>query len=356
MRIGNFVIAKRQSEDAALRYVSIVTPSFSGQENSISFPGRLEAYSNAPIYSRVNGYMKKWYKDIGSTVKNGDLLGAIESPEVDQQLQQATADLESAKSNEALAKITLQRWQNLLESEAVSKQEFDQKSADYESKKSLRLIAESNLAKAKTFAQYKNIPAPFDGIVTERNVDIGSLVSSGSGKSIFNVSNIDKLRLFVNVPQIYINDINPGLDAEIQVPEFPGKTFNAKVVRASGAINESSGATLVEIEMDNPKHQLTTGEYARVSLKLPSDRAIPRVPSSALIVRKNGNYLAIVNEHQKTDFLKVDIGRDFGQEVEIIGNINEKTLIINNPSDALVPGESVKTSQNTDAKESQTAK
>ena len=336
VRFYGYIEAKYRSELTAQVVVNVVTPTIGGAESTLSFPGRLEAYLNAPIYSRVNGYLKKWNQDIGSEVKQGQVLGEIEAPEVDQQLQQAKSDLISAKSAESLAKISFQRWKNLLEMNAVSKQEYDQKATEYDAKKSLRQVAEANLEKAKSFSGYKSIPAPFAGIITERNTDVGALVTAGSGKPLFNISNIDKLRVFLNIPQIFKNDISNGISAKIKVPEFPEKVFEAKVIRSSGAINESSGTVLVEIELDNKDHVLTAGEYARVSIDLPSDRSIPRVPSSALVIRKTGAYLATVNKDNKAEFIKVEIGRDFGQEVEIIGSIDAATKVINNPPDSLI--------------------
>jgi RND family efflux transporter MFP subunit len=340
-RVYGFISAKFRSEASAQRVVTVISPVVGGAENSISFPGRLEAYLNAPIYSRVNGYLKKWDKDIGAEVKKGEILGKIEAPEVDQQLQQAKSDLIAAKSSEALAKISLTRWKNLFAEDAVSRQELDQKTTEYETKKSLRQIAEANLQKAEIFSEYKNIPAPFSGMVTERNIDVGALVTAGSGKPLFNVANIDKLRLFVNIPQVFMNDIQPGIPAKIRVPEFPEKIFEAKVIRSAGAVNENSGTVLIEIEMENEGHLLTAGEFARVDINLPSDRAIPRVPSSALIIRKDGAFLAEVGKNQKAKFTKVVIGRDFGQEVEVIGEISSDSRIVNNPPDSLIDGESV---------------
>jgi RND family efflux transporter MFP subunit len=340
-RIYSFISAKFRSEASAQRIVAVIAPVVGGAENSISFPGRLEAYLNAPIYSRVNGYMKKWDKDIGAEVKKGEILGKIEAPEVDQQLQQAKSDLIAARSGEALARISLTRWKNLFAEDAVSRQELDQKTTEYETKKSLRQIAEANLQKAEIFSEYKNIPAPFSGMVTERNIDVGALVSAGSGKPLFNIANIDKLRLFVNIPQVFMNDIQPGIPAKIRVPEFPEKIFEAKVIRSAGAVNENSGTVLIEIEMDNQEHILTAGEFAQVNIDLPSDRTIPRVPSSALIIRKNGAFLAEVGKDQKAIFTKIVIGRDFGQEVEVIGPITNESRIINNPPDSLNNGELV---------------
>jgi len=340
-RLYSYWQAKMHSDALSVQLVSTIHPTLGGAESTLSFPGRLDPYLNAPIYARVNGYMKKWYKDIGSEVKAGELLGQIEAPEVDQQYQQAKADLVAAKGNEEFAKISYQRWKNLIAADAVSKQELDQKLTDYEAKKSLRQIAEANLIKAQTFVDYKNIPAPFAGLITERNTDVGDLVIAGGGKPLFNVVNIDKLRLFVNIPQIFKNDIQTGLSAKISVPEFPGRVFEAKVVRTAGAVNPVSGAVLIEIEMDNQDHILSSGEYAQVTLNLPSDHSVPRVPSSALIIKADGDYLATVAPDQTINLVKVIIGRDFGQELEVIGEITEAMQVVNNPPDSLYQGQKV---------------
>jgi len=197
------------------------------------------------------------------------------------------------------------------------------------------------LIKAQTFVDYKNIPAPFAGLITERNTDVGDLVIAGGGKPLFNVVNIDKLRLFVNIPQIFKNDIQTGLSAKISVPEFPGRVFEAKVVRTAGAVNPVSGAVLIEIEMDNQDHILSSGEYAQVTLNLPSDHSVPRVPSSALIIKADGDYLATVSPDQTINLVKVIIGRDFGQELEVIGEITEAMQVVNNPPDSLYQGQKV---------------
>jgi RND family efflux transporter MFP subunit len=334
--------AKVQAIEHSVRVVSTINPAFGKGGNSISFPGKLEGYQTAAIYSRVNGYLKSWKKDIGAKVKTGELLGEIESPEVDQQFQQAKSDLVAAISNEELAELSFSRWANLYKVEAVSKQEVDQKTSDLESKKSLRKIAESNLERSTKFISYKNIPAPFDGILTERNTDIGSLISNGGGKPLFIITNIDKLRLYINLPQIYLNDIKVGLSVNVYVPEYPGRVFSANVVRSSGIINPASGSSLVEIEIDNAMHELTAGEFVKVSMELPFDRSLLRVPASCLIIRKNGTFLAEVDQGNKINFKQVKVIRDFGQDIEITGEFTESSLIVNTPSDTLIDGEVVK--------------
>ena len=350
VRIYNYYLAQARSENFSVQLVSTINPVVGGDESVLSFPGRLDPYLNAPIYSRVNGYMRKWYKDIGSEVKSGELLGKIESPDVDQQLQQAKSDLIAAKGKEEFAFISYQRWKNLVVVDAVSKQELDQKRTEYETNKSLRQIAEANLVKAQTFSEYKNIPAPFDGLITERNTDVGDLVIASGGKALFTVVNIDKLRLYVNIPQVFKNDIHEGLGAKITVPEYPGKVFEAKVIRSAGAVNPVSGAVLIEIELDNRDHVLSSGEYAQVAINLPSDKAIPRIPASALMIRGDGDYLAVVSPDQTVTLVKVVIGRDFGQQVEVIGNIDPSMKIIDSPPDTLVSGQKVKIANSSEGK------
>jgi RND family efflux transporter MFP subunit len=341
-RVFVFEQAKTAVAEQAIRSVSVVQPSPGKLENNLSFPGKLEAYQSVPIYSRVNGYLKSWRKDIGAFVTEDEVLGEIESPEIDQQLMQAKSDLIAAKSQEKLAKITYERWLHLLADDAVSQQDVDQKLTELESRKAFTQVAQSNLRRAKVFAQYKSIPAPFAGMVTERNTDIGALVSASGGKPLFVIANMDKLRLYVNVPQIFKNDIQAGLAATITLPEFPGKIFHASVVRSSGSINENSGSVLVEIAMDNHAHELTAGGYANVTINLPSNHQLLRLPSSAVITRKDGVFLACVDQSQQVNFKSVQLGRDFGQEIEVIGEIGPDTLVINNPSETLVQGEKVK--------------
>jgi RND family efflux transporter MFP subunit len=343
--------AKSAVTENSIRTVSVVHPSQGATENSLAFPGKLEAYLNAPIYSRVNGYLKNWHKDIGATVNKGELLGEIESPEVEQQLLQAKSDVLAAKSQEKLAKVTYDRWKQLLEDDAVSQQDVDQRLTEFQSKSALTQVALSNLQRAKAFTEYLSIPAPFSGILTERNTDVGALVSASGGKPLFVIANIDKLRLYVNIPQIFKNDIQQGLAASITAPEFPGKIFKASVIRSSNAVDDRSGSVLVEIEMPNPKHELTAGEYVKVSIDLPSDHLLLRVPSSAIITRKEGVSLATIDQEQKVVFKSIQLGRDFGQEVEIIGDLDTNSLVINNPSETIIPGEKVKFSLNNGAVE-----
>jgi RND family efflux transporter MFP subunit len=308
----------------------------------ISFPGQLEGYISASVYARVNGYLKSWNKDIGAVVKAGDILAEIDSPEVDQQLAQAKSDLVAAAGAQKLAEISFNRWDHLLSVEAVSKQEVDQKSAEMESKEALKQIAQSSLERAKTFAGYKNLTAPFSGIVTERNIDVGDLVTNGGGKRLFVVTNIDKLRLYIQLPQIYLNDIRPGLEASISVPEYPGKEFKAEVVRSSGAVSNQTGASLVEIEIDNRNRKLTAGEYASVSMALPFDKSLLRIPASALIVHKDGTFVAEVDQNSRVKLLSIQVSRDLGQEMEVVGEITPQSNIIETPADTLIEGEKVK--------------
>jgi RND family efflux transporter MFP subunit len=348
-RWNTFKAATEKSEGYSLRSVSVGQPVHGNSANSLTFPGRLEGYRSADIYSRVNGYLKKWYKDIGSPVKAGEILGQIESPEIDQQFQQAQSELIAAVSNEQLAEVSFKRWQNLLKDDAVSEQDVDQKRVEYESKKALRKIAESNLERAKVYVAYKNIPSPFTGILTDRTVDIGDLISNGGGKPLFVIKDVEKLRLYINLPQIFLNDIKPGLAVELSVPEYPGRKFKAQVRRSSGSVNNQSGSSLVEIELVNSDHALTAGEYAQVSLKLSFDASLLRVPASALIVRKDGSFVAEVNDQQKVVFKPVVVSRDFGQQIEVIGEITESSRIIIAPPDTLVAGETVKVETNSSA-------
>jgi RND family efflux transporter MFP subunit len=337
-----FQQAKQLAVDTAMRSVSVVHPAHGVAAAKISFPGQLEGFTSASVYARVNGYLKSWSKDIGAVVKAGDVLAQIDSPEVDQQYEQAKSDVLASSSAERLAEVSFQRWQNLLGVEAVSQQEVDQRSAELESKRALKRISESSLERAKTFNGYKNLTAPFSGIVTERNIDVGDLVSNGGGKRLFVVTNIDKLRLYIQLPQIYLNDIRPGLEVTVSVPEYPGKEFKAQVVRSSGAVSNQTGASLVEIAIDNADHKLTAGEYASVSMSLPFDASLLRIPASALIVHKEGTFVAEVDKDSRVKLVPVKVSKDLGQEIEIVGDVAEDSNIIGTPADTLIEGEKVK--------------
>lgn len=310
-------------------------------------PARFEAYSKAPIYARTNGYLKKWYVDIGTRVKAGQRLADIETPDLDQQLLQARADLATAKANEALARTTAERWAGLLESGAVSPQEVDEKEGDYEAKQAMTKAAQANVDRLVATRGFAHIVAPFDGTVTARTTDVGALITEGgsNGPALFEVSDTRKLRLFVNVPQNYVGSIKPGTQASITVPERPGKTYTATVESASQAVDVASGAMLVQLFVENRDGQLLPGGYANVNLKLPNTVAALSVPSSALIFDKSGLQVATVDAGNKALLKQVTLARDLGKTVEVSAGLTPTDRVIENPPDGVRNGQAVRVAE-----------
>jgi RND family efflux transporter MFP subunit len=330
--------------EQSLPSVSVIAPTVSGEASSIALPARFEAYAKAPIYARTNGYLKKWYVDIGARVKAGQVLADLETPDLDQQLLQARADLRTAQANEALAKITAERWAGLLDSGAVSPQEVDEKRGDYEAKQAMTKAAQANVDRLVATRGFAHLVSPFDGTVTARNTDVGALITEGgsNGPALFEVSDTRKLRLFVNVPQNYVGSIKPGTTADITVPERPGKTYTATVESASQAVDAASGAMLVQLFVDNRDNELLPGGYANVNLKLPNTVATLSVPSSALIFDKSGLRIATVNAEGKVSLKPVTLARDLGKTVEVSAGLAPEDRVIDNPPDGIAEGQAVR--------------
>ncbi len=307
-------------------------------------PGTLQAYYSASVYARVSGYLNHWSVDIGAPVKSGQLLADIETPELDQQLKQSQANLETALANERLTEITSKRWQHLLSSDSVSQQEADEKSGDYEAKKALVSAARADVDRLKALESFKRITAPFDGVVTARKTDIGALINAGhdAGHELFTIADVHKLRLYVNVPQSYTNQIRIGMNAQLSVPEFPGKTFNALLTDNARAISENSGTVLIELDVDNTSGTLMPGEYGNVRFDLPHDVNAVQIPASALAFRKEGLTVATLTPDNHVNYKTIQISRDLGSMVEIASGLSITDRIIDNPADSLENGDKVK--------------
>ena len=334
---------KQWTMEQALPSVSVILPSASGEVSSIDLPARFEAYSRAPIYARVSGYLKNWHADIGTRVKAGQVLAEVETPDLDQKLLQAKADLATAKANEALAKTTAERWESLLDSGAVSPQEVDEKKGDHEAKQAMTKAAQANVDRLLATRDFARIVAPFDGAVTARNTDTGALITEGSnnGPALFEISDTRRLRLYVNVPQNYVGSIKPGTTAGITVPEQPGKTYAATVESTSRAVDAASGAMLVQLIVDNKDAALLPGGYANVNLRLPKTVASLAIPSSALIFDKAGLRVATVDAENKTRLKTVTLARDLGKTVELSAGIAGTDRVIENPPDGVADGQAV---------------
>jgi RND family efflux transporter MFP subunit len=321
--------------------VAVALPESSGDAGALALPGRLEAYSRASLYARVPGYLKSWSVDIGSPVKAGQELAVIETPDLDQELLQSKANLATAQANVALAETTAKRWQELLKTGAVSKQDVDEKIGDYKAKQAIVKAAQADVDREETLKGFARITAPFDGIVTARNTDVGALISVGgsAGQELFVVSDTKKLRVYVSVPQTYVPSIPPGTKATITVPERPGRTYEATVESSAQAVNVSSGSTLMQLGVDNANGDLLPGGFANVSLELPSNSAALRIPSSALLFDKHGLRVATLDDDNRIRLKPVTIARDLGQVIEIGSGLAADDRVIQSPPDGVADGD-----------------
>ena len=346
-------IATRTSDAARLREradaqavptVVVITPGSAAPAATLELPGRLEAYSRAPIYARVSGYLKSWKVDIGTPVKAGQLLAEIETPDLDQQLLQTQADLASAKANAALAGSTAKRWQALLASDSVSRQEAEEKTGDFATKQAMVNAAQANVDRFLAMKNFTRITAPFDGIVTARSTDVGALINSGSGpgQELFVVSDTKRLRVYVGVPQNYVAIIKRGTKARISVPEHPGRFYTATVESSSQAVNTASGSMLIQLAVDNAKAELLPGSFANVSLDLPRDVGALNIPPSALVFGKTGLQVATVGADNKVVLKRVSIARDLGKVIELAAGIAADDRVIESPPDGIANGDLVR--------------
>lgn len=336
-------LLKTEADADAAPTVSVVQPGHEAEKQELVLPSNVQAYYDAPIYARVSGYLKKWNVDIGAHVKAGDVLAEIETPELDQQLRQAQADLATAVAKERLAQTTDKRWQNMLASTSVSKQEADEKNGDYEAKKAAVTAERANVDRLQTLSGFKRITAPFDGTVTARRTDIGALINagSGSGNELFRVADTHKLRIYVNVPQTYAEEISVGMHAQLHLPEQPGRSHDAVVVNNANAISESSRTLLVQLEVDNADGKLIAGSYADVQFDLPASHGVLQLPVTALLFRQHGMSVATLGKDDKVLLKNVQIGRDFGTKVEVVAGLDATDRVIDSPPDWLADGDAV---------------
>jgi len=338
----------QETARAALPSVSVVSPKQTAPAEEIILPGNVEPYISSTIYSRTNGYLKKWYVDIGARVKQGQLLAVIDTPEVDQQLQQSLSNLNTAKANLALAQITRNRYQGLLRSNAVSQQDVDNAVGTYNANEAIVQANQANLKQLEALQSFEKIYAPFDGIVTARNTDIGDLINSGSGggtkTDLFHIAQPGKLRVYVNVPQEYSQGIKAGMTADLSLAEFPDRKFQGKLVRTASAINVTTRTLLVEIEVDNFSGTLLTGSYAEVHLKIPTQASTLVLPVNALLFRTEGLRVGVVKDG-KVVLTAVTPGRDFGNQIEVVSGLKPDDQVIINPPDSIVSGQQVQVVQ-----------
>jgi len=349
-RIQARTALRQETARMAVPTVAVVQPKRSAPAQEIILPANVQAYADAPIYARTNGYLKRWYVDIGGHVKEGQLLAEIDTPEVNQQLRQARADLATAQANLNLSRITADRYAGLLKTDSVSKQESDNAAGDYEAKQASLQSAQANVRRLEETQSFQRIYAPFSGVITARNTDIGALIDSGSSggtrTELFHIVQPNRLRVYVSVPQVYSQAAKPGLTADLTLSEFPGRRFEGKLVRTANAIDPTSRTLLVEISVDNPTGQLFTGSYAEVHLKMPTPTSSLILPVNTLLFRSEGLRVATVGNDQKVELKPITLGHDFGSEVEVVAGLEGNENVILNPPDSVIAGETVRVAQN----------
>ena len=340
---------RAETNQLAVPAVIVVQPKRSSQGQEVVLPANVQAYRDAPIYARTNGYLKRWYFDIGAHVKQGQLLAEIDSPEIDQQLHQAHADLSTSEANMKLSEITANRYQGLLKTDSVSQQEADNASGDYAAKKAIVQSSQANLRRLEELVSFEKIYAPFDGVITARNTDIGQLIDSGSSggprSELFHIAAPGKLRVYVNVPEIYSRLTRPGLKADLTLAEYPDRRFEGTLVRTAAAIDQASRTLLVEIEVNNPSGELFSGAYAEVHLKIPGNVSSFTIPVNTILFRSEGLRVAVMRG-DKAELTQVTLGRDYGTEVEVLTGLNGDENLIINPPDSIISGQPVRLAQN----------
>jgi RND family efflux transporter MFP subunit len=332
-------VGKRTADDAQMTVVT-VKPDVSQAGDELVLPGNVLAYMEAPIYARTNGYLKTWDRDIGAKVRRGELLAEIETPEVDRQLAQGRADLATARANASLARTTNQRYQGLAAKQAVSKQDAEDRAGDAEAKAAAQVSAEQNVARLQDLENFKRVTAPFDGVITARNTDVGALINAGqsSGAELFRLADIHKLRIYAQVPEAYAASTGIGLVAELHFAERPGKSFPATTIRTSNALDPTARTLQVELELDNKDGQFFPGAYTEIHFKLPSAAKTVRVPSNTILFRSEGLQVATITADHKVHLKNVTQGRDFGKSVEILDGLEPQDEIVVNPSDSIDEG------------------
>jgi multidrug efflux system membrane fusion protein len=334
----------KETEAVSVPTVAVVKPQTEPGNDELVLPGNLQAFEESPIFARTNGYLLRWYKDIGSKVKKGELLAAIDTPEIDQELSQARAAREQVKSALDLAKISADRWANLRKSDSVSQQEADQQASGYQQALANLAAADANVRRLEQLESFKNVYAPFSGVLTRRNVDPGALINSGAGaagQQLFNIARVDPLRVYVSVPQAYAPSMKTGVKAAVTLQEFPGQKFLGMVARTADAIDPATRTLNTEVDVPNKDNKLLPGSFGQVHFA--TGTSVPRItiPVNAMLFRAEGPRVAVVDKDSKVHLQPISIGRDFGATLEILGGLDVSNQIIINPSDSLEEGQQV---------------
>jgi RND family efflux transporter MFP subunit len=343
-REDSSVKLREWTDSQAIPSVAVIFPDPGVLNATIDLPGRLEAYYRAPIFARVNGYLKSWRADIGARVKTGEVIAEIDAPDLDQQLLQARADLANQQASAKLSEVTLARRKTLIASNFVSMQEIDERTADLSNKNAAVNASQANVERLEALAGYKKITVPFDGIVTARATDVGALINSGggSGPPMFVISDIKRLRVYVNVPQTYVPAVKIGAKAVISVPEYKDRTFDATIEASAQAVDVNSGTTQMQLALDNAAFELMPGGYANVRMSLQRDGVPLNIPASALIFDQSGLRVATVGPDDRVLFKTVKIARDLGRNIELASGVSLEDRIINAPPDGIADGDQVR--------------
>jgi RND family efflux transporter MFP subunit len=341
-RAKALAVVTSETKQLAVPTVSVISAERGVPQEEISLPGSMQAFTDAAIYARTNGYLKRRLVDIGSRVRTGAMLAEIDTPELDSQLQQARAELATAEANSRLALTTAERYRDLIKTESVAQQDLDNANGNLEAKQAAVESSKANVKRLEQLHAFRRIEAPFDGVITARNTEIGALIDSGSNaKELFHIAAVHKLRVFVNVPQVYSRAAKPGISATLTLKEFPGRTFTGTLARTAQSIDVASRTLLTEIDVDNAKGELLPGSYAEVHLKLPSPTSTLKLPVNALIFKTDGLQVATV-KGDRIALVPVIVGRDFGNEVEVVSGLSGSERIVVNPPDSLGDGVTVR--------------
>jgi len=328
----------------AIPTVALANIARGSAEQSLILPGNIQPYNKAAIYARVSGYLKSWQQDIGAHVTAGQVLALIDTPDLDQQLAQAKATLASAKANYDIATLTANRYGTLVNQQAVSQQVADQSAADAAAKKAVMDANEANVRQLEAMEAFKQIVAPFDGIVTLRNTDVGALINAGStaGQELFEISDLHRVRIYVQVPQAFSSALRPGLKATFEMPQYPGQKFDATLVTTSNAMNAMSRSMLVELQADNSDGKLLANTYCKVEFNVPGDANTVRIPATALMLVDRGAQVAVLGGDNKAILKSIQLGRDFGDSVEVTAGLSPQDRVIDGPPETLQDGDAVR--------------
>jgi len=347
-RRAQYQALAKETETLAIPTVAVIHPATESAQEDLVLPGTMQAYVESPIYARTNGYLKRWYRDIGSRVRQGELLADIDTPEVDQQLSQARADLNTAKANAHLSEITATRFTELIKTDGVSKQEVDNANGDLEAKRAIVQSSEANVRRLEDLESFRHIYAPFSGVITRRNVDVGTLINAGNGGSsqqLFFLAQTDPIRVYVSMPETYAPSIHAGLGAFLELTQYPGQRFEGKVVRTAEAIDAATRTLLTEVDVPNHNGALLPGGYAQVHLQVKVTGARLEVPVNALLFRSEGLRAVVVDANHKTHLKPLTIGRDYGITLEVLQGLDANDWIVLNPADSLDEGQEVHTKE-----------